>query len=70
MDGIATHDHGRVLRVGQEGYCSGIRNGVNPAQLNVDLKAHIGEILWFSLLALVALQALRRHSSLKGGVVN
>ena len=68
MYGIATHNHGRVLRVGQESYRSWIGDGVNAAQLDVDLKAHVREVLGFGLFALVAFQALSSYSGLKGVV--
>jgi len=66
MNRIATHDHGRVLRVCQERYRSGIGNGVDAAQFDVDFKANVCEILGFGLLALMALQTLRCYSGLKG----
>lgn len=66
MDGIATHDHGRVLRVGQERYRSWIGNCVDPSQLYVDLKANVCKVLWFGLLALKALQTLSCYSGLEG----
>ena len=69
MDGIATHNHGGVLRVGQETCRLWIKDGINAAQLDVDLKAHVREVLGLGSLALVALQALSRYSSLKG-IVN
>ena len=68
MDSITTHDHGRVLRVGQESNRSGIGDGINAAQLDVDLEANVREVLRFGLPALVALQALSRYSGLKGFV--
>ena len=68
MDCITTHDHSRVLRVGQEGYRSGIGDGIDAAQLDIDLEAHVRKILGLGLLALVALQTLSRYSSLKGVV--
>jgi len=66
VDSIATHDHGGVLRIGQESYRSRIGDGVNTAQLNVDLEAHVRKVLGLRLLALMALQALSRYSGLKG----
>jgi len=64
VNGIATHDHGRVLRVGQESYRSRIGNGVDAAQLDVDLEADVREVLGLGLLAFVALQALSCYSGL------
>ena len=64
MDCITTHDHSRVLRVGQEGYRSGIGDGIDAAQLYVDLEAHICKILGLGRLAFMALQALSRYSGL------
>jgi hypothetical protein len=55
MDGVATHNHGRVLGVGQESYRPWIGDGVNSAQLDVDLEAHVREVLGLGLLALVTL---------------
>lgn len=45
MDSVATHDHRGILRIGQERYRSRIRDGVDTAQLNVDLEANIREVL-------------------------
>jgi len=68
MDGIATHDHGGILRVGQERDGTWIGNGVNAAQLDVDLEANVRKILGLGLLALVALQTLSCYSGLNGVV--
>ena len=66
MDGIATHDHSRVLRVCQERYRAWIGDGVNATQFDINLEANVCEILGFSLLALMALQTLSCYSGLKG----
>lgn len=69
MDGIATHDHGGVLRVRQESYRSGIGDSVDAAQLDVDLEADVREILGLGLLALMTLQALGCYSGLREQLV-
>lgn len=55
MNGIATHDHGGVLRISQERYSPWIRNGVNPTKLDVDLEANIGKVLGLGTLTLETL---------------
>lgn len=64
MDGIAAHDHGGVLRIGQKSYRSWIGDGVNAAQLDVDLEANVRKVLGLGLLAFMALQTLSCYSSL------
>ena len=65
MDGITPHYHGGVLWIGQERYRTGIRNGVDPAQLDVDLEADICEILWFCVSAFMTLQTLSCYPNLR-----
>ena len=55
MNGVTTHDHRRVLRIGQEGYRPSIRDGVNSAQLDVYLEADIREVLGLGSPALYTL---------------
>ena len=52
VNGVATHNHRRVLRIGQERYPPRIRDGVDSAQLDVDLEANVGEVLWLGSPAL------------------
>ena len=66
VDGVTTHDHRRVLRIGQERYRPGVRNGVNSAKFDVDFKANIRKVLWLGSPALATLQALSRYSNLEG----
>ena len=68
MDGITTHDHGGILRIGQESYRSWIGDGVDAAQLDVDLETHVRKVLGLGRLALVALQTLSRYSGLERAV--
>jgi len=68
MYSVASHDHGRVLGIGQESHVPWIGDSVNAAQFNIDLKANVCEVLWFGLPAFEALQALGCYSGLKGAV--
>lgn len=70
MNSVTTHHHCGVLGIGQERYRSGIGDGVDPAQLDIDLEANIREVLRLRLFALVALQALSSYSSLKDLISN
>ena len=42
---VTTHDHGGILRVGQESYRSWIGDCVDAAQLDVDFEAHVRKVL-------------------------
>ena len=64
MDGITPHDHGRVLGICQKGHRARIRDGVNPAQLDVNLEANICKVLRFSVPTLMTLQTLSCYSDL------
>ena len=70
MNSITTHNHRRILGIGQERHRAGIGDGVDPAQLDVDLEANVREVLRLRLFALVALQALSSYSSLKDLISN
>lgn len=64
MCGITPHDHRGVLWVGQKRDGTGIGNGVDTTQFDIDLEADIREILRFRLFALVTLQALSWYPNL------
>ena len=66
MDGTASHNHGRVLGICQKGHRARIGDGVNSAQLGVDLEANICKVMRFGVPALMALQALSHHPNLMG----
>lgn len=65
MDGVTPHDHGGVQWIGQERYGSGIGDGVDSAQLDVDLETNVCKILWFGVSAFVTLQALSCYPNLR-----
>lgn len=66
MDGVATHDHRRVLRISQERHCPRVGDSVNTTQLDINLEANIREVLGLSPPALMTLQTLSRYSNLEG----